>query len=219
MSGKRLLVLASTSPRRRELLGIAGFTFSTLKVTVDETPLADEAPRDYTQRVSLLKAQAALPLVKGDPIVLAADTTVVDGEKIMGKPMHFREAEGMLRQLRGRTHQVYTAITVIDVDTSSIAQDVSVTDVPMRNYSDEEIAKYVASGDPFDKAGSYAIQNQDFRPVLTRTGCYANVIGLPLCHLLRTLRRINIDTHQDIPYLCQTGLNYECGVFTNVLKL
>ena len=88
----------------------------------------------------------------------------------------------------------------------------------MRDYSDEEIAVYIASGDPFDKAGSYAIQHPIFRPVSTRTGCYANVVGLPLCHVLKVLRRMNIPTPQDVPFLCQNTHDYECGVFSSILR-
>lgn len=214
----RLIYLASSSPRRRELLGIAGFMFSTIKVDVDESVYPNEFPPEYTLRVSLMKAEAAARLVKGDPLILSADTTVVDGTQMLGKPLNAQEAEQMLKQLRGRTHQVYTAVTVLDVATGRIEQEVAETDVPMRHYTDTEILTYITSGDPFDKAGGYAIQNSAFHPVKTRTGCYANVIGLPLCHLLKILRRIDIPVEQDIPYLCQTAHDYKCGVFTSILR-
>lgn len=192
--------------------------FSTVKVNVDESVFANEAPPAYALRVSRLKAEAAYPLVKGQPLILSADTTVVDRGNILGKPLNAQEAETTLMRLRGRTHQVYTAITVLDVASGRLEQEIAETDVPMRNYSDEEIMAYIASGDPFDKAGSYAIQNRAFRPVRTRTGCYANVIGLPLCHLFRVLRRMEIPVEQDIPYRCQTAHDYKCGVFTSILR-
>lgn len=217
MSDKLLLILASNSPRRRELLGITGFMFSTLRVHIDETPLPNEPPREYTLRLSRQKAEAALDLVPGQPIILAADTTVVDRGEILGKPAHAGEAESMLKQLRGKTHQVYTGIAVLDVHSGRLEQEVAVTDVPMREYTDAEIAAYIASGDPFDKAGGYAIQNAQFHPVALRTGCYANVIGLPLCHVLKTLRRLEVPISQDVPYLCQSAHAYECGVFTSIL--
>ncbi len=88
----------------------------------------------------------------------------------------------------------------------------------MRHYTDAEIAAYVASGDPFDKAGGYAIQHAGFHPVEVRTGCYANVVGLPLCHLLRALRRLDVQVMQDVPYLCQAAHEYECGVFSSILR-
>jgi MAF protein len=215
---KRLFVLASRSPRRRELLGLAGFMFGVISVEVDETPLPDEHPRDYTRRVSQAKARAAVDLVQGRPIIIAADTTVVDRGTILGKPANASEAEVMLKRLRGRTHQVYTAVVVLDSMSYQLESEVSITDVPMRHYTDDEIAAYIATGDPLDKAGAYAIQHPVFRPVATRTGCYANVVGLPLCHLLKILRRMDIPLQQDIPFLCQSTHEYECGVFSNILR-
>jgi len=215
---KRLLVLASGSPRRRELLGIGGFMFSVIRTDVDETPLPNENPRDYTLRVSEKKAAAALQFIEGEPLVVAADTTVAYQNKIYGKPYHAHHAEQMLKELRGRTHQVHTAIVVMDARTKEFDCEVATTDVPMRYYTDEEIAKYIASGDPFDKAGSYAIQNTAFRPVNVRTGCYANVIGLPLCHLVKILQRMDFPIQHDVPFLCQNQHEYECGVFTNILR-
>lgn len=216
---RRLMVLASASPRRRELLGVAGFMFSTVKVDTDESPLPGELPADYVRRVSAAKAQAALPKVQGSPIILGADTAVVDEGVILGKPINGADAERMLRQLRGGTHQVLTGITLLDSATGQVEQEVCTTDVPMRNYSDEEMMAYIASGDPFDKAGGYAIQSESFHPVETRTGCYANVVGLPLCHLLRALWRMGIPVEQDVPYLCQRAHDYECGVFSAILRL
>ena len=221
LSTKQLLVLASSSPRRRELLSIAGFMFNTVKVDVDESPLPDEEPCPYVLRLSHSKAQAAAKLVEGaphKPLILAADTTVADNGEILGKPPNAEAAEQVLKQLRGRTHQVHTAVTVLNTETGQLEQEVASTDVPMRHYSDEEIAAYIETGDPFDKAGGYAIQHPDFRPVETRTGCYANVVGLPLCHLLKILRRMEIPVTQDIPFLCQSAHEYECGVFSSILR-
>lgn len=218
MTEKRLLVLASSSPRRRELLGLAGFMFNTVSVDVDESPLKVEHPVDYTLRLAVAKAQAAAQTVPGQPIILAADTTVADRGEILGKPLHAQEAERMLKQLRGRTHQVYTAIALFDTLNGALETDIAETDVPMRAYTDDEIAAYIASGDPFDKAGSYAIQNPSFSPVAVRTGCYANVIGLPLCHFLRLMRRMGFDPSQDVPFLCQSAHEYECGIFGAILR-
>jgi septum formation protein len=215
---RRLFVLASSSPRRRELLGIGGFMFSTVRVDVDESVLPDEAPRDYVRRVSILKARSAPPLLQGTPLVIAADTVVVDEGDILGKPQSVQQAEDMLKQLRGRSHQVMTGLAVLDMVTGRIETETATTDVPMREYTDEEIAAYISTGDPFDKAGGYAIQNEVFRPAKTRTGCYANVVGLPLCHLLKVLRRMEVHVPQDIPYLCQTAHDYECGVFSTILE-
>ena len=124
----------------------------------------------------------------------------------------------MLRRLRGRTHQVYTAITLIDLRTDRSITDLACSNVPMRNYTDEEIEAYIASGDPFDKAGAYAIQHNGFRPVENFSQCYANVMGLPLCHVTRSLRKSGVDVTNDVPVLCQAHICYECPVFESILK-
>lgn len=212
------LILASQSPRRRELLGLLELPFDVTTADIDETPLDGESARAYTIRLSQEKAQAVLCTVANGALVLAADTTVADGDAILGKPADAAEARSMLRQLRGRTHQVYTALTVIDTRTGQGMTEVSATDVPMRAYSDDEIEAYIASGDPFDKAGSYAIQNTDFNPVPSLTGCYANVMGLPLCHLVRALRAFGVNfTSNHIPARCQQATAYDCDVFETIL--
>ena len=212
------LVLASGSPRRRELLGITSFSFTQLSVDIDESVLPDETPVDYTLRVSREKAQAARKIVDGNSIILTADTTVADGNMILGKPNDTEEAATMLQQLRNRNHQVYTAITLLEVASDQLIQDLAVTDVVMRDYGDEEIAAYIDSGDPMDKAGSYAIQNRVFDPVAEIKGCYANVVGLPLCHLIRTLRQFEIYPQSDIPTNCQYENKIECPVFDDILN-
>ena len=112
---------------------------------------------------------------------------MVDEGQILGKPADAYEAESMLRRLRGREHQVFTALAVVRRSEGFLALDWCVTDVPMRTYSDEEMCAYIATGDPLDKAGAYAIQHPDFSPVAELQGCFANVMGLPLCHVERTL--------------------------------
>ena len=215
------LILASQSPRRRELLGLINLPFDIITADIDETPRNGETARDYTIRLSQEKARAVLDIaqnsVVGDALVLAADTTVADGDTILGKPIDDAAARSMLRQLRGRTHQVYTALTVINAATDQGVTEVSATDVPMRDYSDDEIEAYIASGDPFDKAGSYAIQNADFNPVPVLSGCYANVMGLPLCHVIRALRAFDSAPGVDIAARCQQTNEYVCDVFEQIL--
>lgn len=217
MPESRSILLASASPRRRELLALAGFAFTPLSVNIDETPVVGESPADYTRRVSLQKAQAAQQRIKAGPLIIAADTTVVGDNMILGKPLDAADAETMLKQLRGRIHQVYTAITVLDSTSEKTRQELAITDVVMRDYSDAEIAAYIASGDPMDKAGSYAIQNEQFAPVASIVGCYANVVGLPLCHLLRLLREFNVEVANDVPSLCQAAHHIECLVYPAIL--
>jgi len=114
-------------------------------------------------------------------------------------------------------HQVYTALTLVDAATGRRVTEVAVTNVPMRDYTDDEIDAYIASGDPFDKAGSYAIQNTSFHPAESLRGCYANVMGLPLCHLLRALRAFSVVPQADVPLLCQHQLQYDCDVTGDIL--
>ena len=186
------LILASSSPRRRELLSSLGLEFTIVKPDVDESQRPGEAPLDYVRRLSEEKTANVAARLSSPAAVLAADTVVIlaadtlgvdEAGEILGKPVDADDARQMLRRLRGRVHQVYTAITLLvqQVETSSRQiTSLTRTDVYMRNYSDAEIEAYIATGDPFDKAGSYAIQHEDFQPVGRIEGSYTNVVGLPL---------------------------------------
>lgn len=191
--------------------------FEVRAAEVDETPHPNESPADYVLRLAATKARA-IPAHE-DHIILASDTTVVDGSEILGKPREEQEAIAMLRRLRGRTHQVYTAIALLRVSDNLLLTDLCVTDVPMRDYSEEEMQAYVQSGDPFDKAGAYAIQHPQFRPVAIMRGCYASVMGLPMCHVVRLMRKVNILPDADVPTNCQKFLEYECPVFESILSV
>ncbi len=210
------IVLASNSPRRRQLLALGGWDFSVVPAEVDERPrLGEEAP-DYVSRVAESKARAVSSQARENDLVIAADTAVVDEMGILGKPVDSADAIAMLRRLRGSTHQVYTAVVV--ARGGLVLKDICATDVPMRDYPEEEIQAYVASGDPLDKAGAYAIQHAGFHPVDELAGCYANVVGLPLCHLARTLRKVGLSPREDVPLACQSALGYRCPVYGQVLK-
>ncbi|HMM29380.1 MAG TPA: Maf family protein [Aggregatilineaceae bacterium] len=213
------ILLASASPRRRELLSLTGLRFTTAPADLDETVQPGEAARAYTIRLSQEKAAAALPAARASgAVVLAADTTVADGDDILGKPADADEARAMLLRLRGRAHQVITALTLIDSITGQSVTDVATTDVWMRDYSDAEIEAYIASGDPFDKAGGYAIQNTAFHPAEVRSGCFSNVVGLPLCHLTRSLRALGITPPQDVPAACQSLGDDGCDLAGAILS-
>ena len=190
--------------------------FVVFAADVDESLQENESPADYVLRLSETKARA----VKADgyQIVIAADTTVVDGSHILGKPKDEAEAVGMLTQLRGRTHQVYTGVALLRVSDGLLLTDLCVTDVPMRRYTDEEIRTYVATGDPLDKAGAYAIQHPEFSPVESMNGCFASVMGLPLCHITRLMGQMNIETKADVPANCQNFLEYDCPVYDSILN-
>jgi MAF protein len=191
-------------------LGLLGVSYDVTKADIDETPLPGEAAADYTLRLSREKAQAVLKNVDSDCLILAADTTVADGTAILGKPADPMEARAMLIQLRGRVHQVYTAITLLDVASGRIHSEVALTDVYMRSYTDAEMEAYIASGDPFDKAGGYAIQNPEFHPVEELRGCYSNVVGLPLCYLAQALRDFGITLNLKIEFECQFHPGSDC---------
>lgn len=179
------IILASASPRRRELIARLGVTFTVQPTATDEEAL--EAvfagpPEDLALYLAGHKAEAALRGVDANAdAVLAADTTVIIDGLVLGKPRDAAEAHAMLTRLRGRTHVVTTGVALVVTQSGQRYLRAASTPVTMRNYSDDEIAAYIATGDPFDKAGSYAIQHPIFQPVARIDGCATNVIGLPLC--------------------------------------
>lgn len=235
-----MLILASNSPRRKELLALGGWAFTVCSAHVDERAHPGELPDAYVRRLAESKARTAVseqclaPAGEGAWIV-AADTAVVlystasgglerDGQgksrlEILGKPTDAQDAWRMLRNLRGQVHQVLTGLSVVCVSDGKPLTEVCVTDVPMREYTDAEIEAYIASGDPMDKAGAYAIQHSGFKPVDFLQGCYANVMGLPLCLLSRLLAQAGFYDQQnalppaDLARSCQESLDYECPVF------
>jgi MAF protein len=217
-SEEAVFALASGSPRRKELMKLAGLDFRIIPANIDESPNENESPKEYVLRMASEKAKSIEAQANGIDWIIAADTTVADGDKILGKPTDEKEARAMLNALKGKEHQVYTAIAVLHTRDGELMTDLATTDVPMRNYSNEEIDVYVKSGDPMDKAGSYAIQHPEFRPVEKLDGCYANVVGLPLCHLTRTLKKFGIPVEKDIPQACQQSLAYDCPVYESVLE-
>jgi MAF protein len=213
---KPQLILASNSPRRRQLLSLTSLPFNISAANVDETEFPNESPADYVLRLAETKARAVQ--AGKDQIVLAADTTVVDGTDILGKPKDSAEAVAMLNRLRGHTHQVYTGIALLRKSDGLLLKDLCVTDVPMRDYSDEEIEIYVATGDPLDKAGAYAIQHSQFHPVDHLEGCYASVMGLPMCHVILLMRKMDIQPKADMFAGCETLLEYQCPVSNELLS-
>jgi MAF protein len=215
---KPLLVLASNSPRRRELLALGGWMFHTRPADVDESQRAGEAPGAYVLRLAESKARACAGTAHTDLTILAADTAVIDEQAILGKPKDMGEAVEMLKSLRGRSHQVYTGIAALRLSDGRLVTDLCITDVPMRAYRDDEIEAYVATGDSLDKAGAYAIQNAGFHPVESMQGCYASVMGLPLCHLARSLKKLEIAARGDIAAECQLALAYVCPISAAVLR-
>jgi len=199
-------------------MALANWNFVVLVTVVDESQRLGESPADYVLRLAEAKARAAAPQAQPQNVIVAADTTVVDGGMLLGKPSNAAGAASMLNRLRGRTHQVYTGLAILRMSTGQLLKDLCVTDVPMRDYSDAEIDRYVRSGDPLDKAGAYAIQHAEFHPVARMNGCFASVMGLPLCHLLRLFEKLGVEQDDGLPSRCQTYLNYVCPVSGAILR-
>jgi len=183
---------------------------------VDESQRLNESPADYVLRLAESKART-IP-VHANQIVLAADTAVVDGSDILGKPKDNAEAFAMLTRLRGHTHQVYTGVVLLRQSDGLLLKELSITDVPMRDYSDEEIHAYIQTGDPLDKAGAYAIQHPSFQPVANLEGCYTSVMGLPICYVVRMMRKMDFLFRADVPVPCRTMLEYRCPVSQGILN-
>lgn len=185
------LVLASSSPRRRELLSRLGVSFTIVVPEVDEAVLPGESPTDHVQRLARSKALAvAGPLTAG--LVIGADTVVVLDGRIIGKPRDRKDAEAMLGGLAGRTHRVYSGIAVADAASEEVHVDVACSRVTIRPIGTNEIRRYIASGEPLDKAGAYAVQGEGGRYVTGVEGSLTNVIGLPLEELRTLLRRAGL---------------------------
>ncbi len=207
----RGLILASASPRRRQLFSLLGVPFTSLAAGVEENRGRGEKPEEMVCRLSRAKAEA---LARDHPekLIVAADTIVVVDGRVLGKPAGADEAVAMLRKLRGREHLVFSGLTALDPSGGQRATELVQTTVWMRPYTDEEISRYVASGDPLDKAGAYAIQHREFSPVAYIQGCYASVMGLPLCHLGRALGRLGLALPVDVPRVCQDFTGHRCFV-------
>ncbi len=212
------LLLASNSPRRKQLLGLTGWGFRVAPADLDESVLINETPFNYVARLAEAKARAAANEAQDEQFVIGSDTTVVLEGEILAKPVDEAEAVWMLEKLRGRTHQVLTGICVLNLADDVAYTEVCVTDVPMRNFSDTEIKAYVATGDPMDKAGAYAIQHPQFKPVASMAGCFASVMGLPLCHVNKIMKRLGYHSPADVPAGCQQLLAYQCPVYHSILN-
>ncbi len=209
------LILASSSPRRRELLALTGLSFQVQAARVDETVMEGEPPSQVALRLARAKALAVAAL-HPSALVIGCDTLVaLDGE-VLGKPADEAEARQMLLRLRNRSHIVYSGIAV--ARNREAAAELATTIVHMRGYGEEELEPYIRSGDPLDKAGAYGIQHPSFHPVASWEGCYTNVMGLPLCHLVRLLRSWSVAVEADLPAACQTHTGQRCSVSGRILE-
>ena len=189
-------------------MGWLGIPIATTQVELDETPLPGEAPAHLATRLARLKAQAAID-ARPDTLVLTADTVVDSDCESLGKPADAAEAREILLRLREGRHQVHTGVALACSGGRTHVRRVT-TDVAMRPYTDAEIEAYIATGDPMDKAGAYAIQHQEFHPVAQLEVCYANVVGLPLCAVVGLLQQAGWTLSIDVPVLCYLHFGYRC---------
>jgi septum formation protein len=218
------LILASQSPRRRQLVNLLVCPVTAVSADVDESQITTPDPAQNAIHTARLKAetvlnhwaeQVTLP-VSPRAILIAADTTVALGRQMLGKPDDAETAVHTLRQLRQQRHTVHTGMVVVDIATGRTLADVTSVPVTMRNYSDDEIMAYVATGDPLDKAGAYAIQHPVFQPVARLEGCYLGVMGLSICHLMQLLRQLDVAVAADPARLHQAHSGYPCPYLSKV---
>jgi septum formation protein len=181
------LILASASPRRAQILHDAGFAFTVLSSAVDETPFPDESARDHVARLAAAKAELVAARAVGPAIVIAADTIVALEDRILGKPRSEEDARRMLELLSGRTHIVLTGVTLVRLPDAQRLDFVESTLVHFAQLPEEEISRYLATEEPQDKAGAYAIQGRAGRYIPRIEGCYFNVVGLPIARVQQAL--------------------------------
>jgi septum formation protein len=181
------LILASASPRRAQILRDVGISFSVLSSAVDETPYPNETPQQVVQRLANAKAELVAARAVGPAILVAADTVVVLDGQILGKPRSTEDARRMLQLFSGRTHSVITGVSLIRLPEMERRQFIETTLVTFAPLSSADISRYLATDEPYDKAGAYAIQGHAGRYIPRIEGCYFNVVGLPLARLVATL--------------------------------
>lgn len=206
------LVLASASQRRQQFLRDLGLIFTIVAADIDETPLPGEEPTAMTQRLAEAKANAVAQRLPREmqAIIIASDTTVALGNEIYGKPIDAEDAARMLRNLRNGVHEVISAVTLLRTIDRKQKTRINHTLVRMRAYSDAEIAAYIASGDPMDKAGAYGIQSPGFAPACALDGCFASVMGLPLVDLCDLLSDFGVPVKRSAVQVCAMINPFPC---------
>ena len=219
------VILASASPRRQQFFHSLGIPFWPESADIDEAPATNETPVAMVERLAIAKAltvgkrlaarhaDEAESAAPAEFLVVGADTVVAIHDEMLGKPAHVEEAYAMLLRLRARPHQVHTALALAHYASGKLMRTRSLTNtttVNMRCYSESEIAAYVATGDPLDKAGAYAIQHKEFRPVESFSGCPAAVMGLPVADLLRLLTEFNLPVERSPLQVCGVLTGFQC---------
>ncbi|MDE0463107.1 MAG: Maf family protein [Caldilineaceae bacterium] len=218
------VILASNSPRRQQFFQDLGIPFLAESADIDESPAPNEPPDEMVARLALAKSLTVAarhtsgaaerdPVPPHDILVIGADTVVAVEGELLGKPADADEARSMLVRLRARTHQVHTALALALVAGGDLKCKrclLNTTTVKMRDYSEDEIAAYIATGDSMDKAGAYAIQHPQFRPVQSLSGCPAGVMGLPVADLLRLLADFNLRVKRSPVQICPALTGLQC---------
>lgn len=212
MNGSMQLILASASPRRQAFLRELGLSFTVLPADIDETPYPREVPIELVARLASSKARAIANRLPndGNPVIIAADTVVAMDSLLLGKPKDKADARRMLEILRGCSHEVHSAVSVFAVANGHAETVVNSTTVWMREYTDDEVAAYVESGDPLDKAGAYAIQHPIFDPAGRIVGCLSSVMGLPLGDLRDLLQNAGVALPNDVVTVCEAQTHFSC---------
>jgi len=218
------VILASNSPRRQQFFHALGIPFLAASADIDEAPAPGESPVQLVERLALAKALAVgsrlsslVDSIDADQseeiLVIGADTVVAIESEALGKPACAGEAHAMLTRLRARPHQVHTAIAIVlytEGELKRTRSQLNTTTVEMRPYSDEEIAAYVATEDPLDKAGAYAVQHQEFHPAKSISGCPAGVMGLPAADLIHLLSEFNVTPARPLLQVCPAMTGFQC---------
>ncbi|MCP4423571.1 MAG: septum formation protein Maf [Chloroflexi bacterium] len=215
------LLLASQSPRRRELIKLLGYPFQAISADVDESLATNPDPALNVVETAQLKAAAIAERMRGQPeyeeaVIVAADTTVALDGRMLGKPADAAEARQMLSALRNRSHEVHTGAMLLELATGRAVSGTHTAIVTMRDYSDAEIETYVATGDPLDKAGAYAIQHPAFRPAAHLDGCFTGVMGLSVCHLLQLFHQLDAPMKADLTAVLRAHQQYPCATLYSI---
>jgi len=191
INDENAIVLASESTRRVDILRTLGISFSIMPPGIDERRKPYESPKDYVLRIAYEKARKVGDLFP-DKWIIGADTVVVHKGKVLGKPKADEDAVAMLKRLRANWHKVFTGYCILNASKQIVYQDVAETKVFIKDLTDDEIAKYVGTSEPFDKAGSYAVQGRGGYMVKEIKGSYSNVVGLPICEITEALLSLGI---------------------------
>ena len=192
-SQNKKLVLASASPRRKELLEKLGYIFQIIPADIEEIVDKTKKPEEIVKEIALQKASHIANNLKEPAIIIGSDTIVVIDDTILGKPENAEDASKMLQQLSGRSHQVISGIAIVDTYTNNTIIDSESSDVYFRDISQEEITNYIKTKEPMDKAGAYAIQGLASTFIEKINGCYNNIVGLPVYKITQIFKKLDLD--------------------------